>query len=56
MFDTSLVDNFEFLSASKAVHLWNEMFRRDRNFDRDSQFAAHSCFERLWTRYFKNDN
>jgi hypothetical protein len=55
-FDTSLADNLEFLGNSKAIHLWNEMFRRDQNFNKDAQFPAESCFERLWRRYFRSDS
>lgn len=54
IFDGSLVGNADFLAKSKAIHLWNEMFRRERNFDRNAQFPADSCFEQLWHRYFKS--
>lgn len=56
IFDESLANNLEFLGKSKAIHLWNEMFRRDRSFDRNARFPAVSCFEQLWQRYFRNDS
>lgn len=56
IFDRSLAGNLEFLGQSKAIHLWNEMFRRDRSFDRNAQFPADSLFERLWQRYVRTDN
>lgn len=55
-FDGSLQDNPELVSNSKAIHLWNEMFRRERGFDKDGRFPSESLFERLWRRYFKSDN
>jgi glycosyl transferase-like sugar-binding protein/alpha 1,4-glycosyltransferase len=56
MFDGSLAENPQFLSNSKAIHLWNEMFRRERGFDKNAQFPPESPFERLWARYFRTDS
>jgi hypothetical protein len=37
-----------------AVHLWNEMARRKRGFDKDAAFPADSLFEQ-WCRRYLND-
>jgi hypothetical protein len=55
-FDLSLAQNSAFTAQSKAVHLWNEMFRSDRTFNKDAAFPPPSLFEQLWSRYVKSDN
>ena len=44
------------LSNSRALHLWNEMMRRDSNFDKNARFAPDSLFEQLCARYLKDGN
>ena len=44
------------LASSKALHLWNEMMRRESGFDKNARFAPNSLFERLCARYLKGDN
>jgi hypothetical protein len=44
------------LKHSKALHLWNEMMRRESDFDKNARFASESLFERLCARYLKGDN
>ncbi|WP_341502684.1 glycosyltransferase [Gallaecimonas sp. GXIMD4217] len=56
MFDTSTAGNEGFLGNARAVHLWNEMIRRDPGFDKDGRFPADSPFERLWALYFRSDS
>jgi hypothetical protein len=43
------------LSGSTALHLWNEMMRREPGFDLNARFPTDSLFERLWAQYLKND-
>jgi len=44
------------LGQARAVHLWNEMMRRELGFDKNARFAADSLFEQLCHRYLKDDN
>lgn len=55
VFDSSLRDNTDLIGASYGLHLWNEMARRSPGFDKNGQFPPDSLFERLCTRYLKND-
>jgi hypothetical protein len=43
------------LSASRALHLWNEMMRREPGFDKNGRFPPDSLFEQLWARYLRSD-
>ena len=36
---------------SRALHLWNEMMRREPDFDKNKRFAPSSLFEQLCRRY-----
>ncbi|HKU13767.1 MAG TPA: glycosyltransferase [Steroidobacteraceae bacterium] len=56
VFDTGLRDNPALTDGSYALHLWNEMARREPGFDRNGRFPAGSLFERLWARYVTSDN
>jgi hypothetical protein len=56
VFDSSLRDNPTLLSASHALHLWNEMARRSPGFDKNGRFPPDSLFEQLCARYLKNDS
>jgi hypothetical protein len=42
------------LKESKALHLWNEMMRREPGFDKNARFAEASLFEQLCARYLKD--
>jgi hypothetical protein len=44
------------VEASVALHLWNEMTRRQPGFDKNAPFPPDSLFERLCRRYLKNDS
>lgn len=51
VFDSSLRDNPGLIAASYGLHLWNEMARRSRGFDKNGRFPADSLFEQLCSRY-----
>lgn len=51
VFDSTFAENENFLGASYALHLWNEMARRAPGFDKNGRFAADSLFERLCAKY-----
>lgn len=51
-FDSSLAGQTDFLADSRALHLWNEMTRREPGFDRNARFPEDSLFEELWRRCF----
>jgi hypothetical protein len=42
-------------TASTALHLWNEMMKREPGFDKNARFPAPSLFEQLWARYVRSD-
>lgn len=52
-FDSGLARNPGFFGESRAVHLWNEMTRREPSFDKNARFPIDSPFETLWRRYFR---
>jgi len=56
IFDDSLRDNPHLTEASCALHLWNEMTRRAKGFDKNGRFSPDSLFEKLCARYLKSDN
>ncbi|AMN46107.1 hypothetical protein ACG33_03075 [Steroidobacter denitrificans] len=56
IFDDSLRDNPMLTQASSALHLWNEMTRRARGFDKNAPFPGDSLFERLCARYLRSDD
>lgn len=56
VFDGSLPHDTGLLTGCYALHLWNEMSRRDRNFDKNARFPSHSLFEQLCARYLTSDN
>jgi hypothetical protein len=56
VFDTSLRDNPGIVAGSYAVHLWNEMARRQPGFDKNGRFPADSLFEQLCARYLTSDS
>ncbi len=56
VFDKEPRDIGTLLGEAKALHLWNEMMRREPGFDKNARFAETSLFERLCRRYLKDDN
>jgi hypothetical protein len=44
------------IENSSAVHLWNEMTRRQPGFDKNGRFAATSLFERCCERFLTSDS
>ena len=51
LFEDSVQSRSLSLADSYCVHLWNEMTRRQRDFQRDGSFAPDSPFEQLCRRY-----
>ena len=56
IFDDTLRDNPHLTEASCALHLWNEMARREPGFDKNGPFPPGSLFEQLCARYLKTDS
>jgi hypothetical protein len=50
-FDDTFKDNLDFFSGSYAVHFWNDMIRREKDFDKDCSFNKDSVFEKLKAKY-----
>lgn len=44
------------VGEARALHLWNEMMRRETCFDKNGRFASDSIFEQLCRRYLKDDS
>jgi len=44
------------LANARALHLWNEMMRREVGFDKNARFPVSSLFEQLCARYLKDDS
>ena len=44
------------LGESRALHLWNEMMRREPDFDKNARFPESSLFEQLSRRFLKDDS
>lgn len=51
VFDASLQEHSPSLTQSSALHLWNEMMRRDASFDKNARFPANCLFEIYCERY-----
>ncbi len=51
VFDGSLVDVSRSFPDSYAIHLWNDMMRRDQSFSKDGPFPKNSLIEDLKRRY-----
>lgn len=56
VFDSTLQANPQLIAGSYALHLWNEMVRRDPGFHPERHFEPGSLFERLCARYLTSDN
>jgi len=50
-FDTTAANPERYFPDSYAIHFWNEMLRRDPNFNINSEFPENSLFEELKRRY-----
>ena len=46
----------EKLADARALHLWNEMLRRESGFDKDARFDPSSLFEQLCVRFLRDDS
>ena len=53
-FNETLANDVDLFSHSYAVHLWNEILRRDDSFDKNMKFPKNSLFEQLKTRYLSS--
>jgi len=51
IFDETFKHDVALFNNSYAIHLWNEMMRRDNTFDKDACFPEESLFEQLKTKY-----
>jgi len=51
VFDETLAHETELFSGAYAVHLWNEMTRREKDFDKNASFPESSLFEQLKKKY-----
>jgi len=51
VFDDTLAHETELFSNSYAIHLWNEMIRIKRDFDKNASFPELSLFEQLKNKY-----
>jgi hypothetical protein len=56
IFDTAAADPDRYFPDSYAIHIWNEMLRRDPNFRIDAPFPDNSLFEELKRRYLHNNS
>jgi hypothetical protein len=50
-FDETLANDVDLFSNTYAVHLWNDMMRHNKNFDKNAEFPKNSLFEQLKARY-----
>lgn len=51
VFDGTLKADSELLERATALHLWNEMMRREPGFDKNGRFPGGSLFEHLCARH-----
>lgn len=51
VFDNTLVNDICLFSDSYSIHLWNEMSRRCKGFDKNGTFHHDSLFEQLKRKY-----
>ena len=56
VFDGQPRDIGVLLGKARALHLWNEMMRREPGFDKNARFPETSLFEQLCQRYLTGDN
>lgn len=53
VFDETLAEDLDLFSDTHSIHLWNEMFRRRKDFDKNATFPQKSLFEQLKRRYLQ---
>ena len=51
-FDETFANDVDLFSNSYAVHLWNDMMRYKKGFDKNGTFPKNSLFEQLKAKYF----
>lgn len=51
LFDDTYASDDDFFAATKAVHLWNEIGRRWKTWDKNGTFHPQSFFERMKRRH-----
>lgn len=51
VFDGTLPADAPLVAGSYALHLWNEMARQERGFDKNRRYSPDCLFERLCARY-----
>lgn len=51
IFDETLSQDSKLFSDTHAIHLWNEMGRRCKGFDKNASFPKNSLIEQLKTKY-----
>jgi hypothetical protein len=51
VFDEKLADDIGLFSNTYSIHLWNEMSRRCKGFDKNASFPKKSLFEQLKSKY-----
>ncbi|HRV92647.1 MAG TPA: DUF6065 family protein [Anaerolineae bacterium] len=51
IFEQSWPDGLASFSDSYTIHLWNEMMRQDKSFDKNATFPEFSLFEQLKRKY-----
>ena len=50
-FDETLANDIDLFSNTYAVHLWNDMMRHKKGFDKNAKFPKNSLFEQLKAKY-----
>ena len=50
-FDETFANDIDLFSNTYAVHLWNDMMRQKKDFDKNAQFPKNSLFEQLKRKY-----
>ena len=53
VFDETLSEDLDLFSDTHSIHLWNEMIRRRKGFDKNAAFPQKSLFEQLKRRYLQ---
>jgi len=56
VFDAAPDDFSRLIEQSSAVHLWNEMTRREVGFDKNGRFEPASLYEQWCARFLTSDN
>ncbi|MFL0799529.1 MAG: hypothetical protein K6L80_03690 [Agarilytica sp.] len=54
IFDSTLCNDTELFSETHAIHLWNEVARREQGFDKNSDFTEGSLIEQLKKKYLNS--